>query len=467
MKILRITIDNKIASFHRRDGHIVCGNSDYKIKFTFDEEWEAYSKKTARFIWGGQYFDVEFTGDSCNVPVITNAYSVQVGVYAGDLKTTTSASIECKRSVLCGREAPNPGSGQHYSNEAKIAAEEAQDAAERAETAAYFTRCEVNPLYIRKAGAYTIHVVRDNTNVVSLQIYQLEAGEVTTTNQERKIEELVWADALLEKEFHLVLEHDVEHGLYINTSQEMAVTVYTSPDAGVEALKAELDQAKLSKIKDTRGFVQLYGVNTSNQQMMYTVASSATAMGGGRIPYYISAGQNAINTAGNNLTLPVGNPKGSYDSANKGYVDGMLYEYERDIPYHSATEPEWQDPPSVVALDRNLDGGVLDIINIVISGYVNSGDGRSCYFNQDITRQVQGVRDKGSFKMAGILSANGNDNLTMYDFKVDVVCEGESFKMKTSRVIVGETFSGQHRSTKANLSNVKVRSILARKINVI
>lgn len=130
MTILHIAVNNKIATYAKRDGEIVCGNSGYHVKFAFDDEWGEHTEKTARFIWNGQYFDVEFTGDTCDVPVITNADAVQVGVYAGDLKTTTSARIGCKKSVLCGGESPNPGTGQHYSNEAKAAAEEAKAYAE-------------------------------------------------------------------------------------------------------------------------------------------------------------------------------------------------------------------------------------------------------------------------------------------------------------------------------------------------
>lgn len=137
--ILHINVANKIATYQKRDGAIICGNSDYQVKFTFDEEWGAHTKKVARFIWGGQYFDVEFSGDTCDVPIIQDTEEVEVGVYAGDLKTTTGASIGCKRSILCGGHAPNPGTGQHYSNEAKAAAEAAkasETAAKQSETSA-------------------------------------------------------------------------------------------------------------------------------------------------------------------------------------------------------------------------------------------------------------------------------------------------------------------------------------------
>lgn len=136
MKTLHISVLNKIATYRGRDGDIVCGNNDYQIKFTFDKEWDGHETKVARFIWNGRYFDVEFTGDTCSVPMIQNTEKVEVGVYAGQLTTTTSATIGCKLSILCKAQAPNPGTGQHYSNEAKAAATSAKADANRAEAAA-------------------------------------------------------------------------------------------------------------------------------------------------------------------------------------------------------------------------------------------------------------------------------------------------------------------------------------------
>ena len=150
--------------------------------------------------------------------------------------------------------------------------------------------------------------------------------------------------------------------------------------------------------------------------------------------------------------------------------DRLILEYERDIPYHDQFSPEYGSLPTTVALDRTHGDTTYDIINIVISGYVEMDDGRACYFNQDITRQVQGVGsngDSGSFKMAGILSHTGSDNLSMYDFKVDVKIEGEKFLMKTERLVLGESFEGRLRHTKGKLTHVKVRSILANHITVL
>ena len=130
-----VTISNLIATYQERCGDIVCRNSGYSVKFVFDASWDGINEKTARFVWNGQYYDVDFTGDTCQVPVLDNTDRCEVGVYAGDLSTTTSAVIPCRKSVLCKGGQPNPGTGQHYSNEAKAAAESAK-ASESVATAA-------------------------------------------------------------------------------------------------------------------------------------------------------------------------------------------------------------------------------------------------------------------------------------------------------------------------------------------
>ena len=135
-KALRITVKNKIATYHHRDGAIVCGNKGYKIEFTFDAEWDSYPIKTARFIWNGRYYDQTFSNDECDVPVINDAKAVTVGVYAGDLKTTTPAEIPCLISILCGNPELATGMVKDYREKAALSAEEAKKAAEEAKAAA-------------------------------------------------------------------------------------------------------------------------------------------------------------------------------------------------------------------------------------------------------------------------------------------------------------------------------------------
>ena len=109
MKTLHIIVANKIATYSTRGGDIVCGNSDYQIEFNFDTEWDAYERKTARFIWNGKHKDVVFMGTVCPVPIVANTNRLEVGVYAEELSTTTSAVINCLRSIRCNSDVKSEG----------------------------------------------------------------------------------------------------------------------------------------------------------------------------------------------------------------------------------------------------------------------------------------------------------------------------------------------------------------------
>ena len=100
-KNICVAVNNKIATYIQRGGAIVCGNSDYTITFTFDSEWAAHEVKTARFLYNGITVDVVFEGNIVEVPILRNATSVSVGVFAGNLQTTTPAVIPCMKSILC------------------------------------------------------------------------------------------------------------------------------------------------------------------------------------------------------------------------------------------------------------------------------------------------------------------------------------------------------------------------------
>ena len=110
-KRLQIDVSEKIAQ-KTGDGIYVCGNSDYVIDFSFDAEWDDFPVKTARFVTGSlKTIDVVFEGNSCEVPVMSNTNHFRVGVFAGDLHTTTPAYVVAKKSILCEEgvpDAPHP-----------------------------------------------------------------------------------------------------------------------------------------------------------------------------------------------------------------------------------------------------------------------------------------------------------------------------------------------------------------------
>lgn len=136
MALQQINVANKVATHLKRCGAVVCGNTDYEVEFVFDSEWDAHETKTARFVYNGRFIDVEFQGTTCPMPAVHRAEVVHVGVYAGDLCTTTPAAIPCQKSILCGSNDPHEENEANYASEAQQAAKDAQEAAETAQEAA-------------------------------------------------------------------------------------------------------------------------------------------------------------------------------------------------------------------------------------------------------------------------------------------------------------------------------------------
>lgn len=112
-KTINITVKDKIATAPK-DAIYICGNSDFVINFDFDSEWDAFDTKTARFIHDGTYTDVVFQGNQCAMPIISNTYNIKVGVFAGNLHTTTPAYVPAKKSILCEGGSPEAPSDDVY-----------------------------------------------------------------------------------------------------------------------------------------------------------------------------------------------------------------------------------------------------------------------------------------------------------------------------------------------------------------
>lgn len=106
-KIINITVRNKIArNIRASEYEYICGNSDFFIEFDFDDDWIPFEVKTARFKYNGTVQDVVFEGNRVNIPIIENTHKVEVGVFAGNLHTTTSAVFMAQKSILCGSGSP-------------------------------------------------------------------------------------------------------------------------------------------------------------------------------------------------------------------------------------------------------------------------------------------------------------------------------------------------------------------------
>lgn len=84
---------------------LVCGNSGDTITFNFDSEWDEYVTRVARFVYVKNGVveapEVLFNGNVVEIPVLSNITEVFIGVFAGELRTTTPVTIPCDLSILC------------------------------------------------------------------------------------------------------------------------------------------------------------------------------------------------------------------------------------------------------------------------------------------------------------------------------------------------------------------------------
>ena len=108
-----IKVKNKIAVGD--ETVIVCGNSDYVVRFDLDSEWSSYDKKTMRVGYrNGKYKDVEFTGRSCTLPIIKKRPWIAVGLYAGELHTSTPAFFRCAECITDKDDEPDKPEASPY-----------------------------------------------------------------------------------------------------------------------------------------------------------------------------------------------------------------------------------------------------------------------------------------------------------------------------------------------------------------
>lgn len=105
MPDINITVAHKVAVSDTQS--IVCDNSDYTVHWTLDAEWSAYETKTMRTIYmDGTYEDTVFNGDTIALPVCTVPGVVQIGLFAGNLRTSRVAILRALPSVRSAAGAP-------------------------------------------------------------------------------------------------------------------------------------------------------------------------------------------------------------------------------------------------------------------------------------------------------------------------------------------------------------------------
>lgn len=105
MPDINITVAHKVAVSDTQA--IVCDNSDYTVHWTLDEDWSAYDTKTMRAIYmDGTFTDKVFNGDTIALPVCTVPGMVQIGLFAGDIRTSRVAIMRALPSVRSAAGAP-------------------------------------------------------------------------------------------------------------------------------------------------------------------------------------------------------------------------------------------------------------------------------------------------------------------------------------------------------------------------
>lgn len=151
----------------------ICGNGDYSVAFDFDQEWDGTHNKTARFAFGGEYIDVPFAGNSCTMPKIFNAKKLEIGVYAGDLRTTTPVFVNCKRSILDGFGLPADPHPDVYLQIMKML----EDSASKEDIAnAVADYLEKNPIEAGATAEEAAQIQQNKTDIEQLTQDKLDAS---------------------------------------------------------------------------------------------------------------------------------------------------------------------------------------------------------------------------------------------------------------------------------------------------
>lgn len=171
----------------------VCGNTDYRVAFDFDDDWNQYPIKTARFVAAdGTPYEETVIDNQCKFPQIMDTFRVELGVYAGDLVTTTPAVVECLRSIRSGTgetpEVPEPDRYDAMMEAINADALRAEKAAQNAEVSASEAKEAADKA--KGLGVFVVKLTKSEGNLVSSHDYDeitqaVEAGKAVVLVDER------------------------------------------------------------------------------------------------------------------------------------------------------------------------------------------------------------------------------------------------------------------------------------------
>lgn len=145
MPTINVTVRNRIATAQRWQC-IICGNSDYIVDFDLDDEWNDMPNKVAVFVTNTRgnirHERVLFDGSTCGIPVLRGVNMVDIGIEAGDIRTTTPAHVKCEACITDRAGMPQEPENNVYGQILAMTADIAQaviaasEQAESAQTAA-------------------------------------------------------------------------------------------------------------------------------------------------------------------------------------------------------------------------------------------------------------------------------------------------------------------------------------------
>ena len=83
-----ITVSDRILEIDLlRVDPLVCANQ-YEFSVTFDAEWTSITQRYARVRFGGQYYEIPFTGTTFTANMPSAVPMVEIGIYGGDVATS-------------------------------------------------------------------------------------------------------------------------------------------------------------------------------------------------------------------------------------------------------------------------------------------------------------------------------------------------------------------------------------------
>lgn len=105
---ITIQVRGRIASV-RDAPEIVCGNNDYVLQFDWDSEWDAFESATCCIVCftadGEARSEITVSEGTVALPALHNVSAIEVGLTAGDVRTTTPARISCLPCITDGNAA--------------------------------------------------------------------------------------------------------------------------------------------------------------------------------------------------------------------------------------------------------------------------------------------------------------------------------------------------------------------------